>query len=88
MLRKPVRTPDGLAVTLTDLGPGHGMTHMRTLAVGGCLIQSEALRQEAALRLANKSAQSATAHADRARNREAYNAAQRRYYAKRREAAL
>lgn len=89
MLRTPVRLPDGtLAVSLTDMGEGRGMTHARTLAVGGCLIQSEALRQEAALRAASRAAQAATSHADRERNREAYNAAQRRYYARRRAAGV
>lgn len=79
-----ISTPDG--VRLVDLGPGHGMTHMRTLAVGGCLIQSEAMRQEQALRLANRAAQAAVSHADRERNREAYNRAQREHYARRKAA--
>lgn len=85
-LRQPVRTPEGLSVRLIDLGPGHGMCHMRTLAVGGCLIQAEALRQEHAVREAARAQQAQTAHEHRKADREAYNAAQRRYWARRKAA--
>ena len=72
-------TPAG-GVTLIPLGPGRGMTHARTLAVGGCLIQAEALRLEAATRKASKASAIGTPSVEEEEARSERRRAQYRAY--------